>query len=143
MKKIAVRAILKLHETETMAAFLYNAETWTVNKTEGKLLEKTEIYALKRMIGLPQTTPTAGIIMTLGTHFTTVRIDTKRLLYLHKVLQKDYDIWARTTVLTTKELNTGWAKEVNLVIRYVLCVGSTRVLSSVLQLLVCLRYVTT
>ena len=113
MKKIAVRAILKLHEAETMAAFLYNAETWTVNKTEGKLLEKTEIYALKRMIGLPQTTPTAGIIMTLGTHFTTVRIDTKRLLYLHKVLQKDYDIWARTTVLTAKELITGWAKEVN------------------------------
>ena len=65
------------------------------------------------MIGLPQTTPTAVIIMTLGTYFTTVRIDTKRLLYLHKVLQKDYDIWARTTVLTAKELTTGWAKEVN------------------------------
>ena len=89
------------------------AETWTINKTEGKLLEKTELYALKKMIGLPPTTPTAGIIQTLGIQFTTVRIDIKRLLYLHKALQKEADKWARTTLLTTKDYNIAWAKDVN------------------------------
>ena len=113
MKKVAVEAILKLHETETMSAFLYNAETWTINKTEGKLLEKTELYALKKMIGLPQTTPTAGIMLTLGTLFTTVRIDIKRLLYLYKVLHKEEDLWVRTTLLRAKEHNIAWAKDIN------------------------------
>ena len=83
MQRIGVRVMLMLHEAESMSAFLYNAETWTLNKSEFQLLEKTEIYALKKMIGLPQTTPTAGIIFTLGTQFTSVRIHTKQLLYLH------------------------------------------------------------
>ena len=109
-KRVAVSAILKLHETETMPALLYNAETWTLNKTERNLLEKAEIFALKKMIGLPQTTPTAGIIITLGTQVTSVRIDIKQLLYLHRVLQKDDEYWAKSTLMTIKGYNFGWAK---------------------------------
>ena len=77
------------------------------------MLEKTELYALKKMVGLPQTTPTAGIMLTLGTLFTIVRIDIKRLLYLYKVLHKEEDLWVRTTLLREKEHNIGWAKDIN------------------------------
>ena len=113
MQKVGVKALLKLHEAETMSAFSYNAETWTLNKSECQLLEKTELFALKKMIGLPQTTPTAGIIFTLGTQSTSIRIHTKQLLYLHKILQKEGSHWARVTLDTINQYNIGWAKCVN------------------------------
>ena len=85
MRKIGVRVIRRLYESETIPALLNNAETWTLNKTERNQIDKTEIQALKKMIGLPQTTPTAGILMTFGILCASIRIDIKQLLYLHKV----------------------------------------------------------
>ena len=38
MKKIGMKVILKLHETETIPALLYNSETWTLTKSEKKTL---------------------------------------------------------------------------------------------------------
>ena len=86
MRRVGTEVIMKLHEVETMTAFLYNAETWTLNQSEKKVIDKTEIYAWKKMIGLPQTTPTAGIILTMGSIFATIQIGIKQLTYLHKVL---------------------------------------------------------
>ena len=113
MQRIGVTAMLRLHEAEIIPALLNNAETWTLNKTERNMLDKMEIQALKQMIGLPQTTPTAGVILTLGTQFTSVRIDIKQLLYLHRVLQKDDDQWIKTTLKTVNDYNIGWAKNIN------------------------------
>ena len=110
MQRIGVRVILQLHEVETIPSLLYNTEAWTLNKSERKLLDKMEIYAFKKMIGLPQTTPSAVIIMTLGTLFTSIRIDVKQLLYLHKILRKDETHWTRTTLEILKDYNIGWAK---------------------------------
>ena len=86
MKKIGMSVILKLHEAETLPSFLYNAETWTLTKTEKKTLDRAETYAWKRMIGLPQTTPTAGIFPTVGSLFASIRVEQKQLIYLHKIL---------------------------------------------------------
>ena len=73
MRRIGTKVILKLHEAETIPAFLYNSETWTLNKSENKLIDQTELYAWKKMFGLPQTTPTAGIIVTSVTCVSHVR----------------------------------------------------------------------
>ena len=112
MHKIGVRVILHLHESETISALLNNAEAWTLNKTERNTLDKMEIYAFKTMIGLPQTTPTAGLIMTVGTLFTSIRIDVKQLLYLHKVLQREQSHWTRTTLNLQRDYDIGWAKNI-------------------------------
>ena len=66
MRRVGTKVMTKLHEVETMTAFVYNAETWTLNQSEKKVIDQTEIYAWKKMLGLPQTTPTAGIIFTMG-----------------------------------------------------------------------------
>ena len=65
------------------------------------------------MIGLPQTTPTAGILLSVGALFVTVQIEQKQLLYLHRVLSKDISNWARTTLQALNEYNIGWAKQIN------------------------------
>ena len=64
------------------------------------------------MIGLPHTTPTAGIFLTVGSLFTSVRIEQKQLSYLHKILNKDESHWTKTTLFTLEEYNIGWAKQV-------------------------------
>ena len=112
MRRVGTEVIMKLHEVETMTAFLYNAETWTLNQSEKKVIDKTEIYAWKKMIGLPQTTPTAGIILTMGSIFATIQIGIKQLTYLHKVLNKADDHWTKRTLDIMKEYNIGWAKQI-------------------------------
>ena len=112
MRRIGMKVILKLHEAETIPAFLYNAETWTLNKSEKKIIDQAELYAWKKMIGLPQTTPTAGIIMTTGALFSTIRVEIKQLVYLHKVMNKSNSHWTKTTLMIMKEYNIGWAKQI-------------------------------
>ena len=113
MRKVGMSVLIKLHSAETLSAFLYNAETWTLNKSEKKILDQANIYAWKKMIGLPQTTPTAGILLTIGSLFTSVQVEQKQLLYLHKVLKKDNKNWAKTTLLALREYNIGWARQIN------------------------------
>ena len=113
MKRIGIKIILKLYEAEASTAFLYNAETWTLNKTEKGIIDKAEIQAYKKMIGLPKTTPTAGIMATLGTLFASVRIETKQLLYLHRLLNKESDNWAKVILFHLRDQNIGWAKQID------------------------------
>ena len=113
MKRIGIKVILKLYETEAVTAFLYNSETWTINKTEKSIVDKAEIQAFKKMIGLPKTTPTAGIMLTLGCLFASVRIETKQLMYLHRILNKESGNWAKSILFHLKNENIGWAKQLN------------------------------
>merc|ERR1712228_416485 len=113
MRKIGMRAMLQLHESEIIPALLYNSETWTLNQAEKKFLDQVELYAWKKMIGLPQSTPTAGVILSTGSLFTSIRVGTRQLMYLHKVLQKHNDHWARVTLKVLEEQNLGWAKQTN------------------------------
>ena len=103
--------MMQLHESQTVSSLLYNAETWTLNKTERKFLDQVELYAWKKMIGLPQTTPTAGIIHTTGSLFASIRVGIKQLVYLQKILQKPDGHWTKTSLFILQEKKIGWAKQ--------------------------------
>ena len=62
------------------------------------------------MFNLPVHTPTPGIIYSLGTLYTDIRIDQRRLNYIHKILSRDTTHWTRRTLESLKELNIGWHK---------------------------------
>ena len=104
--------MIRLHEAETIPTLLYNAETWTLTATEKKSLDLVEIAALKKMVGLPQTTPTAGIILTTGTMFTTIRIEIKQLLFLQRILRRENSQWTKALLINMKEENISWAKQI-------------------------------
>ena len=74
------------------------------------MIDKAEIYALKKTLGLPKTTPTAGIVVTTGVLFASIRVEIKQLLYLYEVLTKEPKHWTQITLMVLKEQNHGWAK---------------------------------
>ena len=91
--------MIRLHEAETIPTLLYNAETWTLTATEKKSLDLVEKAALKKIVGLPQTTPTAGMILTTGTMFTTIRIEIKQLLFLQRILRRENSQWTKALLI--------------------------------------------
>ena len=112
MKRIEVKVLLRLHESVTIPTLLSSAETWTLNCEEIKMVNKMEIWALKRMFQLPLTTPSPAIIYMTGTLYTEIRVKQKQLLYLHKILKKGQDNWVRQTLMTLRDNRAGWAKEI-------------------------------
>ena len=59
---------------------------------------------------MPLRTPTVAIIYTLGTLFTNIRVDQKRLIYLHRILSRDSLNWTRKALSTLQNYNIGWYK---------------------------------
>ena len=113
MKQIGAKIALELHEVVTIPTLLYNSETWTINKTEKSFINRAEVYAMKKVLGLPKTTPTAGIVPSTGMMSASVRIEMKQLIYLQKILKKAESHWTRVTLMALQEQNHGWAKQIN------------------------------
>ena len=114
MEKVQNQAILRLHETVVVPTLLYNAESWTLTKSDEKLCEKVEIGALKSVLGLPKTFPSTALIYATGTLYASLRIDKKQLLYLHKILCRDDEHWTKHMLKVLDELDTGWTKHIKL-----------------------------
>ena len=112
MKRIEVEVLTTLHDAVTLPTFLYNSETWPLNCSIKKELDKIELWAWKSMLGLPKTTPTPAVMFVTGALYASIRVVTKQLIYLHKVLQKQESHWTRTTLQTLKHHNIGWARQV-------------------------------
>ena len=66
----------------------------------------------KRLIGLPQTTLTAGIVYTTGSLFASIRVEIRQLTYLHKVLQRPKDHWTKVTLKILDDKGLGWARQI-------------------------------
>ena len=106
-------AILKLHETRIISTLLTNSETWVLQKEQLKKIERIELWALKRLIGLPPTTPTVAIVFLTGCLYTTQRIHQRQLVYLKTLLNRpDYD-WSKLSLLQQDSENLWWAKQIN------------------------------
>ena len=112
MKKIEIKLLITLHNAVTLPTLLYNAETWPLNASIRKEINKMEIWAWKSMLGLPKTTPNAAIIFCTGALYASIRIETKQLLYLHKILQKPEYHWTIQSLYAIKDHNIGWARQI-------------------------------
>ena len=81
--------------------------------TEKKVIDRAELFAWKKMLGLPKTTPTAGVVVTVGSLFASIRVGKKQILYLQKILKRDLHHWTRVTLFAVKKENIGWVKQIN------------------------------
>jgi hypothetical protein len=109
MRQTEVTTLLKLQETMTVPVILTNCETWTLKKSDRAMLDKMEIWALKKLIGLPKTTPTPAVLFTTGTLMTSLRVDQRQLIYLRRLLCRNDDNWAKQTFFQLEKMKTGWA----------------------------------
>ena len=112
MKRIEVKTMIKLHESVNNPILLHNCESWVLTKTDYLNLEKIELWALKRMLSLPRTTPSIAIRYVTGTLYTRVKIDARQLLFLWKTLRRTPDSWPRQLLMTLDQYNLGWAKQI-------------------------------
>ena len=113
LRRIETKIILELHEKVILAALLTNAEAWTLGKGEKDEIERVEIQTLKMLFDLPAHTPTPAILHSFGTIFTSLRIERKRMMYLHRLISKHDSSWVKKAFFILNHLNIGWAKSIN------------------------------
>ena len=112
MKRIETKVLLKLHEAVLLPSLLSASETWILNSEERKEIDKIEFQALKTMFGLPPTTPRPAVIFVTGSLYGEIRVRSRQLLYLQKLLLKGDHHWAKETLMLLKQNNTGWAAKI-------------------------------
>lgn len=112
MKRIETRIYLKLHDAVTIPTLLAGSETWTLTQKEYNDINKMELWALKRMFGLPPTTPTPAVIFATGTLYAEFRVRKRQLMYLYKVLKKEEEHWAMVMLQELKQNKVGWFKNI-------------------------------
>ena len=107
------RALLKMHETCTLATLLTNCESWTLNKGEREQIQKIELWALKKILNVPVTTPTPTIWFITGFLLTPILIDKRQLIYLKTLLDRPDHDWTKRMLHVLNKTDIGWASQIN------------------------------
>ena len=110
LKAVKTKSLLRLHESYSISSILINCETWVLTKTDKEKLDKMEIWAYKKILNLPITTPTAAIFFETRSLFTSIRVVKKQLKYLHVVLTRDDADSCKKTLYSSVENGYGWGK---------------------------------
>ena len=109
IKRIGLTALLKMHETCTLATLLTNCETWTLNQGERQRIQKIELWALKKILGVPITTPTPAIWIATGFLLTPILVDRRQLIYLKTLLNRPDQDWTKQMLHAFDKTDIGWA----------------------------------
>ena len=117
LRQIETSVLLELHEKVTIPGLLANAESWSLLKTESTQMEKIEYQALRNMFDLSLHTPIPALVFTFGTMFTHLRIEKQRLMYLHRILNRQNTHWTYQVFKILEEQNLGWAKTIKKTLR--------------------------
>ena len=112
MRGIQTHTILNMYEIYVIPSLLNNAESWTLTKNDEKQLDQIGIRAVKRLFGLPTTSPNVAVIHTFGLFYISQIVDKKRFLFLHKKLTSA-EQWQCKMLLNMASKNIGWAKNMN------------------------------
>ena len=112
LNRIETAVLIELHDKINIPSLLNNAETWDLLLSEQKALEQMEIQSIKVLFDLPTKTPTPAIIHSLGIPYTSMRIDKKQLLYLHRILNRDPTHWTVQMLKVLGDLNIGRYKKI-------------------------------
>ena len=111
-KKIKLTALLRMHNSCTIATLLTNCETWVLNQSEKNKLEKIELWALKEILDLPKTTPTPAIWYVTGHLLTSILIDKRQMLYLKTLLDRPNEDWTKKMFDCLNREDIGWVKHI-------------------------------
>ena len=112
IKRIGLTALLKMHETCTLATLLTNCETWTLNQGERQRIQKIELWALKKILGVPITTPTPAIWFATGFLLTPILIDRRQIIYLKTLLNRPDQDWTKQMLHALDKTDIGWASHI-------------------------------
>ena len=112
-RKIQLKALLRMHNACTMSTMLTNCETWVLNKGEREKLERIELWALKKILDVPKTTPTPAVWYITGSLTTSILIDKRQLLYLKTILDRPEQDPTRQMLNCMEGDDIGWANQID------------------------------
>ena len=85
---ILIEAVITYHNSIIIPKLCLNSETWILNNGELHAMETIQNKSLKRMLRLPQGTPSQALRAELGIYSIESVISRKRLMFLHRVLNQ-------------------------------------------------------
>ena len=118
LQMIESSVLVELHDKITIPGLIANCESWNLSKGETKEMEKIEYQAIRYLFDLPTHTPIPALIHSFGTPFTELRIEKRRLMYLHRILNRQDAHWTKKTLIQLNDLNIGWPKSINQTLHY-------------------------
>lgn len=112
-ESITMKAIISYHHTIILSKLLLNAETWS-NLTKKNIadLETVQNSALKRLLRLPITTPSAILRSELGIWSIASQLMYKKLSYLHRLLNLNNNVTKQVLLEQMKLPGPTWVGEV-------------------------------
>ena len=114
-----IKAAIQYHQLIIVPKLLHNSETWSnLNKTEIKEIEKIYSQAIKRLIGIPYSTPTIGLFIELGIPSIEELIEKKKLMYFYRLMnQDDTKLTAKIFKQQQSMPEKNWASEIKEIIK--------------------------
>ena len=104
------RAVIQYYKSIIAAKLLTNSETWNqISGTNIKELEQIQAMTLKRLLRLPQGTPTNGLRNELGILTVKSQINMKKLMFWHRVINmKDHMLVRKIMVEQMEKPGSTW-----------------------------------
>merc|ERR1712066_482133 len=96
-----------------MPKLLLNTETWS-NMTNQNMttMEKIQSQAIKRLLKIPYTTPTKGLLYELGMLSVENEIIKRRLMFMHRTLSINHETLCKRVMLEQNNMpGRTWLKE--------------------------------
>ena len=117
---LEITAAKQYHEGIIVTKLLYNSETWTnLTKTNIEQLEKIQNNSLKRLLRIPYSTPSLGLLYELQIPTIQSTIEKRKLMYYHKILNQKETL-AKQILIQQKNLHSNhFMKEIDgLLLKY-------------------------
>ena len=98
-ENILIDAVITYQNSIIIPKLCLNSESWTLNNTELQSMERIHNKSLKRMLRLPQGTPSFGLRAELGILSVESIIHRRKLMFLHRLLSQPDDNITRQVMM--------------------------------------------
>ena len=99
-----IRVKIKLFETCIIPAIFYGFEVWgKILKSEMQAIEKIQNQSLKKILQLPVTTPSTGLLMETGIWPAKERIEYSTLMLIHSIINSNKERISQKTILEQRK----------------------------------------
>ena len=99
-----IRVKIKLFETCLILAILYGFKAWgKILKSEMQAIEKIQNQSLKKILQLPVTTPSTGLLMETGIWPAKERIEYSTLMIIHSIINSNKERISQKIILEQRK----------------------------------------
>ena len=99
-----IRVKIKLFETCLILAILYGFKAWgKILKSEMQAIEKIQNQSLKKILQLPVTTPSTGLLMETGIWPAKERIEHSTLMLIHSIINSNKERISQKIILEQRK----------------------------------------